>query len=143
MLWLYRLAMAVIVAGMMTLGSIYAYVLWPEQVAYIDTPVPVVCCSPIKGGDWLTLQLRYSKPYAHESLVGVMFASEGHVAFGPLGMSSLPVGDHSFKLHIQVPPALPAGRYVAILVIDRRVRLPLPAVFDRTVTASSEPFWVQ
>ena len=141
--WPYRLAMAVVVSGTLTLGAILGYVAWPQQFIYVDTPLRVVSAREVKAGAWLTLQMRYSKPYQHESLVGVMFASQGHVAFGPVGLSALPPGEHDFKIYVQVPVALPPGEYVVILIVERQVRLPLPALFDRAVTASSEPFWVR
>lgn len=137
-LWLYRLAMSTIVAGTMMVG----YVFWPVQLVYIDEPMRIRTSKRVRGGEWLGLEIRYSKPQQHESLVGFMFASRGNVALTPVGLSALPQGEHVFVLHVQVPPALPAGEYVVIMIAERQVRLPLPAVFDRPVTATSEPFEV-
>lgn len=139
--WPYRLAMSVIVAGLMTLGTIYGYILWPTRVVYIDTPLPVLTPTVSPGG-WVTVRVRYSKPFAHEALVGWMFASQGEIAFGPVGLSAMPPGEHEFNVHVPVPTAIPPGEYVVVFIIERQVRLPLPAIFDRPVTAASVPFTV-
>lgn len=138
--WPYRLAMSVIAAGCVTLGSLYAYVLWPVQVVYIDTPMRVLT-PEVRAGEWLTVHVRYSKPFQHEALVGWMFASKGNVAFGPVSLSALPPGEHEFNVYVPVPP-VPPGEYVVVFIIERQVRLPLPAIFDRPVTAASVPFTV-
>lgn len=141
LLWPYRLAMSVIVAGALTFGSLLSYIFWPVQVVYIDTPVKVETPT-VRAGGTLTLHVRYSKPYEAASMVGVMYASEGTIALGPVGLSSLPPGDHDIHMLLQVPPALPPGQYVAVLLVERQVRLPLPALFDRPVRAASVPFTV-
>lgn len=139
--WPYRLAMSVIVVGALALGAIFGYVFWPVPIVYIDQPMPVVN-RQVQHGDWLEVKVHYVKPYAHESLVGFMFASKGRVAFGPVGLSALPVGTHVISVYVQVPTALPPGDYIVILIVERSVRLPLPTLFDRPVTAASESFTV-
>ncbi len=139
--WPYRLAMSVILAGSLSLGAIWGYVLWPVRVVYVDTPLRVL--TPIvRAGDAVTVHLRYSKPYTHEALVGWMFASRGNVALGPVGLSALPPGEHEVNVYVPVPLGLPPGEYVVIFIVERQVRLPVPALWDRPVTASSEPFQV-
>lgn len=133
--------MSVIVAGSLTLGAMMAYVFWPIPLVYVDQPMRVVT-KQVKSGEWLELKMHYAKPYSHESLVGFMFASEGHVAFGPVGLSALPTGTHIISLYAQVPEALPPGEYIVIVIIERSVRLPMPALFDRPVTAVSEAFTI-
>lgn len=136
--WPYRLAMSVVVAGCLTLGAIWGYVLWPVRTVYVDTPLRVLT-PVVRAGAYVAVHLRYSKPFEHEALVGFMFASKGNVALSPVGLSALPPGEHEFNVYIPVPQ-VPAGEYVVIAIVERQVRLPLPAVFDRAVTASSEPF---
>ena len=138
--WPYRLAMSVVIAGCLTLGAVWGYVLWPVQTVYVDTPLRVLTPT-VKAGTYVVVHIRYSKPYEHEALVGYMFASQGNVALSPVGLSALPAGEHEFNIYIPVP-VLPPGEYVVVAIIERQVRLPLPAVFDRAVTAASEPFQV-
>lgn len=140
-LWPYRLAMSVIFAGLLTLGAVFGYALWPVRVVYIDTPM-LVLTPEVRRGEFVTVHARYSKPYPHEALVGWMFASKGNVAFGPASLSALPTGEHEFNMYVPVPNAIPPGEYVVIFIIERQVRLPLPAIFDRPVTAASVPFTV-
>jgi hypothetical protein len=141
LVWPYRLAMSVIVAGCLTLGAIFSYVFWPVRTIYIDTPLKVTP-HEVRAGDWIRLNLYYTKPFEHETLVGVMFASKGNIAMTPVGVSALPAGQHEMGMFVQVPSALPPDEYVALVIVERQVRLPLPAVFDTPVVAASEPFHV-
>lgn len=139
--WPYRLAMSVIIAGALTFGALMGYVFWPYPVVYIDTPIRVMPLK-VKAGDWIKLQVFYSKPFNYTALVGFMLASKGNIALSPAALSSLPPGDHHVNLWYRVPEQMPPDTYVVQLIVEHPVRLPMPALFDRPVVAATEPFQV-
>jgi hypothetical protein len=141
LIWPYRLAMSVIVAGALTFGAGLSYVLWPTQAIYVDTPI-MVDPHEVKAGGWVRLNIRYSKPYHFASLVGAMIVSKGNVVLTPASLSALPPGEHQVGFYVQIPAAIPPDTYVIHAIIEHRARLPFPAVFDKPVVAASVPFEV-
>ena len=144
-IWPYRLAMAVIWLGLVTLMTIVGYILWPTQTIYIAEPIPVENTDrSVKSGGILFLVMSYNKPYDTETLIGVMIVHEGTVWILPVGLGAIPPSTtregNRIRIPVHVPHEIPPGEYIAVLTFLHPVKIPLPTVFHSAIRANSEPF---
>lgn len=139
--WLYRLSMAVVIAGVVTFGGLGVYVLAPRTLLQISQPMPVAP-QVVRAGSVIALTVHYTKSSEFDSLVGAMIASEGTVMLLPAMLSALPAGRHQIKLLLPIPAGLPPGRYVLYLIGEHSARAPIPILAAQPLLAVSEPFTV-